>query len=231
MQPVPRRDVLGHRTNRDQSVGRSERDRFLDVDFVLTGAVLVVGARNAQAHRFERTHDLHAHVLAAIAFVDVEIRTAVAGIRRRDPVGAEFEEVEFGLEAAGHAREHVACILDCALQRRARATFEGLAVGGCDVTDQTRLLMPARRPRIDRKGREIRQQHHVRFLAAHEPVDGPAVKGNFAGDRALELRRRNHHALADAQDVDERHPDVAHVAFLYQAQDLAFVWRLTVRVG
>ena len=221
VEAVARGDVLRDGPYRHQRVRGRQDGRVLDVDFVLSRAVLVVRARDRDAHRLECRHHLDPCVFAAVAGREVEVRSHVGARRERRAVDTDVEEVELHFERSCEAAQHVAGILDGAPQRRARAALERLAVGRRDVADDARLDRPARRPGVNRERREVGAENHVRLLAAHEPVDRPAVERDRTLDGAFQFAGRDRYVLADAEDVDKREAHEAHLTLARDAQDVA----------
>ena len=108
------------------------------------------------------------------------------------------------------------------LVTRAQVVQSRLAVGRRDVADQSRFHHAARRPRQHGERAQVGHEHHVGFLAAHEPVDRAAVESDVAFQRAFDLRDRNGHALVYAQNVHERQAHEAYGALFDGAQHVAF---------
>ena len=90
------------------------------------------------------------------------------------------------------------------LQRRTRATGEGLAIRGRDVADDPRNLLAGRTgPREDAEGVQVRTQVHVRFLDPDESLDRRPVEHDPAIERFGELPVRNLDVLDRAEDIGE----------------------------
>jgi hypothetical protein len=134
--------------------------------------------------------------------------------RRRRLVGAGAEEEELGLHPGVHREAHRGRARDLALENPARVARERRAVGQVDVADEPRDARLGVPPREDLEGREVGREEHVRFLDAHETLDRRAVEHDVAGERLLELRRRDLDVLVDAEDVGELQAHRADVQLL-----------------
>ncbi len=140
---------------------------------------------------------------------------------RRVAVGVEAEEVELDLDRGAHRLHHVAGVFEDALERRARAAFEGRPVRHHDVAHQARFGLAVLGPRQHGERRRVGTQHHVDLFAAHEPVDRAAVERHLAGECVFELVGRDRDALLHAEDIDEGEPHPAHAALLHRRERCA----------
>ena len=102
----------------------------------------------------------------------------------------------------------------------ARIARERLARRRANVADQPADARVGIAPRIDEKRVEIRREQHVRLLDAHEAFDRRAVEHDVAGQRLLELRRRNLDVLVDAKNVGELQPHEANVQLLGEIENV-----------
>ena len=202
-------------------VGGGERVVVRDVDFVLTGAVLVVRRGHRHAHRAQRGDDCVACLFTAVVRRKIEIGSDVRRCRRRRVAVASFEEIELDLEPDAVTAQ-LRRALYRASQRGSRAAFEGRAVGHGNVANQSSLAAVGRgTPRIDRERRKIGTQQHIELFPAHETVDRSAVEGDASVERRLDLVDRNRDVLADPEDIRKDQAHEANAAFARQFDDVA----------
>src|SRR4029077_2015616 len=74
-------------------------------------------------------------------------------------------------------------------------------------------------PRKDLECREIWREQHVRLLDPDESLDRGAVEHDVAGERLLELRRRDLDILVDPKDVGELEPHETDVEVASELED------------
>ncbi len=222
MQSVSDRDVFHHKSKRTDVIRRRQHIVVAEIDLVLAGRDLVMRGLDVKAHRFERQHDLAAHVLALVHRTQIEIARAVVRLGRRHAV-FRLEEKELGFGPRVHREALRRGHADHLLETRARIADERLAVRCVDVADHPRDFFAGRaRPRKDAKRRQVRPQVHVGFFDADEALDRRAVEHDLSVERVLELTIGDLDVLDRPEDVRELKAHELHFLALSSFENLRF---------
>ena len=174
VQAVTVRDAAHDAAYGDEPVGDREHAARGQIEFVLTRAVFVVGARDRDAHRFERDADREPCFLAAIVGRrnrnTNRHRSCASSVRS---VGVEFEQIKFDFEPGGDRLHHIAGVFEHALERRARTAFERRAVGHLNVAQDPRFNLAVFRPR---QYDERRQDRGLSTMSTSSPRTKPSIE-------------------------------------------------------
>ena len=215
------RHVLHDEPERRDVVRRLQRVGVAEVDLVLAVRDLVVRRLDLESHLLEHVHDRAPRVLAEVHRREIEVRADVVRLGRRLAVRPALEHEELGFHPRVHRVAHArraSAITRFSAPRGSPAN--GVAVGHVDVADQPRDAILRIAPRKDRNVVEVGREQHVRLLDPHEPLDRRAVEHDVAGERLLELRRRDLDVLVDAEDVGELQAQEADVVLPGELEDV-----------
>ena len=191
-----------------------------EVDLVLGVRHLVVGGLYLEAHILEGHADIPPHVFPEVDGAEVEIAALVV---RGGGGSAEFigmEQEEFQLRAHVEVEAHIRRLLDHAAQAVARVALEGGAVRHVNIADEAGNLALLGPPGEDHEGIEVGVEVHIRFLDAHEPLDGGAVEHALILQRFFKLTGGDGHVFELAENVCELEADEFHIVLLTDFDDL-----------
>ena len=224
VQPLARGDRLQRRLEGDRVVGGAQGIGVLEVDLVLPGGDLVMRRLDLDPERLEVVHHLLADIGPEV-LGEVEVAGRVVGQRLHPAVRAGQQE-ELELRTGVEDPAALLGAVELPTENVARIAGERVTVRREDVADDARtarLGRPATRvdsllPGDRRKGRQVRDQEHVRLGDACEALDAAAVEPLAVLDRLLELVHRHLDRFDLAHDVGELQADEAQVALLGELQ-------------
>ena len=189
-----------------------------EIDFLLSGSVLVEAVLDGDPHLFERADRSFAEFAGDIVGGQVEEAALVDrdGCFTGDD-GFEVEELDVGRHIEREA--HLVCSLHMAAQHLAWVAGERGAVEVVDVAEDARLGFLRVAPRDDLECVGVGDREHVGFLHPREAVDRRAVERHAVGEGIVEFGGRDCEALEVAEHVGEPQPHESDTALFHRSQD------------
>ena len=117
IQPVPGRHRIHSRPEGHCVICRSDRVRIAEINFILAGPLLMVGAFRPDAHALQRQADLPADILPLVCRGNVHVTGMVIGNFGRLAVLVPLEQIKLHLCSEGKGQPGLFCILYRFLQQ------------------------------------------------------------------------------------------------------------------
>jgi hypothetical protein len=196
-------DLLDHRAEGHDVVGRGQRVGVPQVDLVLAGPALVVRVLDRNAHLLEHVDSGAAEVHPRAARHMVEVSALVDRSGVLGPVLLMLEEVELDLRVHVEGEALLLGLGQCGFQHMARVAERRLAFGRENVAEHAGGALRAVAPRQNLEGRRIRAHDHIVLGYARHAFDGRAVKAQPLLECRLQLGRCDGDGLQCPQHIGE----------------------------
>ena len=216
----------GHRPDgggKEQGVVRRRHGiGIAEVDFILAGALLVVGAFRDNAHALQGQADLPADILPLVLRGHVHIARMVKGLSGGVAVGIGFKEVKFKFRPDLYGKTQLPGFPDGLAQQGPAVQGEGAAVGVADLAEHPHHLPPAGPPGQHRQGGGDGKQEQIRFRRVAEACHGRGIKGNALRKRTLQLLGHDGNILLPSGYVAEDQADELYILGLHIGEHIFF---------
>ena len=186
-----------------------------EIDLILPGPLLVMGALRLDAHVLQIQADFPADVLPLILRGHVHIAGMIEGFVGGISVFIGFEQVEFKLRAEADLAAQLACLPDRILQNGAAVHGEGPSIGMADVAEHLHHLAPAGPPGKHIQSGRNGMQKQIRPHWTSKARDGGGIKGNAVGKSALQFLRHDRDILLSAGHITKSQADELHILLLH----------------
>ena len=214
---------VGHRFDdalkSQRVIRRRQRIGKAEIDLILTGTFLMMGAFRPDPHLLERQADFAADVLAAVLRRDIHIPGFVAGDARGLSGFVQIEKIKFLLRAKGKGKPHLLRLFNGLLQKTARIRGKGRSVRMGDRSKHLHDTPVLRTPRKRHKRIRFGMQKKIAVHFVPEAGNRGSVKGNAVGKGARQLVRHDRNILLFSENVAEGKTDKFHVLLLDILQD------------
>ena len=193
-----------------------QRAGIVEVNFILSGAVFVMGAFGLNVHFLQCQADFPADVFPLVQGRHIHIARLILGLERHLAVFVRLKEIEFIFRAQPEEIAQAAGLLHLAAQDGAAVSVKGLSLGGQAVAHHAGHTAGLRPPGQKRQRVRVRLEKQLAAVHIAKALDRRRVKGYPPVKGTGQLGGHDGNVLHRAEKVHKGQTDELDVILLHK---------------